>query len=204
MIQTDLKPPRPSRQTKRSFLVLCENEDQSAYLEWLKTEFGHPLLTIRKLPFGTSPQDAVAHAVRLRRSEKIKGTHFDETWCMLSLKDQQTLEVSLELARSSGVHLAVTVGDFSNWLRLHWSTDEPTPPILVGETSPAGFAAALHDRIEVAMRRAGANREITTVDLLVKALVESSKAFERRELDSPQRARDGTGRGTPDTDLPPG
>ena len=182
MIQTDLKPPRPSRQTKRSFLVLCENEDQSAYLEWLKSEFGHPLLTIRKLPPEISPQDAVAHALRLRRSEKVKGTHFDETWCMLSVQNSEHLESSLELEKGSGMRLALTVGGFLNWLRLHWSEDESMPTVLIEESSPAGFAAALQDRVEIAMRRAAAARGTTTVDLLVLALMESSFAFEDREL----------------------
>ena len=162
--------------------MLCEDDDQSAYLEWLKSEFGHPLLTIRKLPPGASPQDAVAHALRLRRSEKTKGTHFDETWCMLSLRGAQTVESFLELERGSGIRLAMTVGDFPNWLRLHWSTEETMPTVLVEETSPAGFAAALQDRVEIATRRAATNPGITTVDLLVKALIESSQAFEHREL----------------------
>ncbi len=190
MIPTDLTPPRPVRETKRSFLVLCEDDDQAAYLEWLKSEFGHPLLTIRKLPLGSTTQASVAFAARLRRSEKIKGTHFDETWCMLSLPHQREINPSLELAQRSGVQLALFVGDFSTWIRLHWSIDEAVPQTFVEETSPAGFAAALQDRVEIALHRAEQSRDITTADRLVHALIVSGQAFLTTGSESAQDARE--------------
>lgn len=73
--------------------------------------------------------------------------------------------------------MALFVGDFSTWIRLHWSLHEALPQIFVEETSPAGFAAALQDRVAIALHRAEQSRDITTADRLVHALIVSGQAF---------------------------
>lgn len=180
VITTDLTPPRPNRQTKRSFLILCEDDDQAAYLEWLKSAFVHPLLTIRQLPERLLPGEAAAHAATLHKAEKSKGTHFDEVWCLLTVPTKQSLIDALELQKSSKILLAATVGTFTAWLELHWEDGATLPATLIEETSPAGFAAALQDRVEVALRRAAADPSITTVDRLVRALDASGRTFSQR------------------------
>jgi hypothetical protein len=163
---------------------LCENDDQAAYLEWLKSEFDHPLLTIRKFSDLPSPSEAFTQAVNLRRSEKTKGTHFDEVWCVLTLPTVDDVVEALSMPRPTGVHLAVTAGDFAIWLRLHWEETEQLPLVLIEETSPSGFAAALAGRVGIALRRASQRSGVTTVDELVRALDASGKAFRGRENDS--------------------
>jgi hypothetical protein len=153
---------------------MCEDDDQAAYLEWLRSEFDHPLLVIRKLPGRMSAQDAATAARRVRRSEREKGTHFDEVWCLISVSTTKDLTDAINPKRARDVRIAGVVGAFPDWLKLHWEESESLPHILVHEASSAGFAAALQDRIDIALRRAAAARDRTTIDLLIQALSKSN------------------------------
>jgi hypothetical protein len=176
VITTDLTPPRPSRDVKRSFLVVCEDEIQRAYLEWLKSYFGHPLLTTRLFPERLSLEETMAHAASVRKSEKTKGTHFDEVWCLITVESTAVLDISRFVPRPVGIHIAAQVGSFVDWIKLHWEQTDKLPQVLVQEASPSGFAAALDARIGTAMRRASAMPSVTSIHELVLALDDASKS----------------------------
>lgn len=96
---------------------------------------------------------------------------------MITVPTHDLLAGVLELQKPGGVRMAATVGTFTRWLELHWDKDEELPQVLVDETSSAGFAAVLQERVDTALRRASEEPKITTVDQLVLALDASSRTF---------------------------
>lgn len=177
MINTDLTPPRPEFDPKRSLIVFTEDSEQKTYVEWLRNAYDHPLLNIRPLPSGATVAEAMAHAAATRRAEGEMGTHFDESWCMLSLADSPSLDSAIDIAARHDVRLAGTVGGIANWIRLHWEQGEPVPSPLIGEVSVEAFEDILASRRATAVRRAIGTPGITTVHELLQSLQRSADGF---------------------------
>lgn len=93
------------------------------------------------------------------------------------MASQAALAAALALEMPRGVRLAATVGGFSSWVSLHWEESESLPSPLIGEASPAGFAAQLRGRVATAIRRADSSSSVSTVGLLVRALDSSARDF---------------------------
>jgi hypothetical protein len=168
---------------KRGYLVLCEDRVQRAYLEWLKVEFDHPLLSIRLLPIGLDIAEALAYARKMWSTEKKRGTHFDEAWCLWTPADHVAFADALRLADAGRVKLAATIGQFAAWLEMHWRPDESLPTPLIAESSAEGFGAALAGRLNIASRRAEEEElQTTTMHHLVLELSRSADEFARRPI----------------------
>jgi hypothetical protein len=177
VISTDLTPPRPELQMKRSFLVFAEEPAQHTYLEWLRQAYDHSLLSGADYPQGLDFEKALARIANARNAERRKGTHFDEVWCMASFPSPAALSEAIDAAEHKKVRLAGTVGSFSTWFRLHWEVEDPVPSPLIGELSVEGFETILTPRIQTAVRRSAELPAASTVHLLLAALQSSADGF---------------------------
>lgn len=158
-------------------MVFTEDSEQKTYVEWLRNAYDHPLLSVRTLPSGVTLDEAMAHTAATRHAESEMGTHFDESWCMLSLLDSSSLAEAAVLAASHDVRLAGTVGGIANWMRLHWESDELVPSPLIGEVSVDAFEDILASRTSIAIKRAGQDAGLTTVHELLNSLQRSADGF---------------------------
>lgn len=178
----DLSPARPTRKPKRTFLVFMQNQTQRAYLEWLKGELDHPLLTVRVVDPNATPEDWIRSARRARTAERRKGTYFDEVWCLIDVPDASRLKEFLGLAANLKIRLAASVPDFSHWLELHFepsSDSRQNVDILVAESSAAAFASVMPALLDGAVQRSKASEEGCTVHELVESLQDSIARFGR-------------------------
>jgi hypothetical protein len=176
----DLRPARPTRRPKRTFLVYVENQTQRAYLEWLKAELDHPLLTVRHVDLHARPEDWLRSANRARSAERRKGTYFDEVWCLIDVPDADRLAQLLEVAGKLRVRLAASAPDFNHWLELHFEPDsggDLNAKTFRGESSSAVFASAMPGRLDGAVERSRLSAEACTVHWLVEALQDSIARF---------------------------
>jgi RloB-like protein len=193
------QPTRPTRRQsatppKRRILVFTEGEvTETIYLTHVHRQHRERITVVIDDRHG-APLTLVRHAADERRrwtreERRGRGAGFDEYWCVLDVDEHPNLDEALDMARASGISVALSNPCIELWFVLH-SADQ----------------SAFIDRYAAQSR----NRELhgfdkrPTVAALNQFVVRYTAAKKRAvALDEMHRRNDSPERSNPSTSIPP-
>ncbi len=110
-----------SREARKTYLVLTEGSTEQDYVGIVRRQLHHRGLKIESPSVSASdPLGVVRGAVKRKKEAAAKGSPFDEVWCLLDVDSHTNLNEALQLARSSGVYVAISSVCFEVWLIWHF------------------------------------------------------------------------------------
>jgi hypothetical protein len=113
---TIIKRNSPFRNTKKSFLIICEGETEIKYFHRFR------LQTVKiKIIEGKqgNAKSFILEAIKIKKSLKDK---FDESWCVFDKDNTKDLDFikALRLAKENNLFVAFSIIAFEVWLLLHF------------------------------------------------------------------------------------
>ena len=124
---------RPARRApfadpKPTILIVCEGQvSEPEYFTGFTRAVRNPRVTIRIEGGAGVPQSVVEAAKRLKREaerqakrEKDDNIRYDFVWCVFDIDDHPNIASASQMARDSGIELAISNPSFELWLLLHF------------------------------------------------------------------------------------
>lgn len=118
------------RKPKRTIVVFCEGAvTEPAYVSALKTlpeirTVAAVEIRIEHSAAGSAPMTLVERAAQFRLARPAENAEIDQVWCIFDVEwpdNHPRLLDAIELARGSGVELAISNPCFELWLALHFA-----------------------------------------------------------------------------------